>query len=122
MSSMPVVKRIRNQTLFAGSFYQRKMRLLFSCNQVFIQTKQENIEKHHHKFFFYSDKIKWIREESLANVAVVEMVDLPLADSEGAIEKQLKSGNGKNNSFLCGISIFLLNISQVSVNFSRKSL
>lgn len=47
---------------------------------------------------FFNDflgKIKWIREESLADLAVVEMVDLPLADSEGAIEKQLKSNNGK---------------------------
>lgn len=41
-----------------------------------------------------SGKIKWIREESLADIAAIEMVDLPLADSEGAIEKQLKSDNG----------------------------
>lgn len=39
-------------------------------------------------------KIKWIREESLADIAAIEMVDLPLSDSEGAIEKQLKSDNG----------------------------
>lgn len=44
--------------------------------------------------FGISGKIKWIREESLADIAVVEMVDLPLADSEGSIEKQLKSDNG----------------------------
>lgn len=31
----------------------------------------------------------------MSDIAVVEMVDLPLADSEGAIEKQLKSNNGK---------------------------
>lgn len=42
-------------------------------------------------------KIKWIREESLSEIAAVEMVDLPLADSEGAIEKQLKSDNGRLN-------------------------
>lgn len=33
----------------------------------------------------------------MADVAVVEMVDLPLADSEGAIEKQLKTDNGMFN-------------------------
>lgn len=42
----------------------------------------------------HSGKIKWIREESLADIVAIEMVDLPLADSEGAIEKQLKSDNG----------------------------
>lgn len=40
-------------------------------------------------------KVKWIREESLANIAAIEMIDLPLADAEGAIEKQLKSKSGK---------------------------
>lgn len=40
-------------------------------------------------------KIKWIREESLADIAAIEMIDLPLADAEGAIEKQLKSKTGK---------------------------
>lgn len=40
-------------------------------------------------------KLKWIREESLANIVAIEMIDLPLADSEGAIEKQLKTKNGK---------------------------
>lgn len=45
--------------------------------------------------WFGSGKIKWIREESLANIAAVEMIDLPLADNEGVIEKQLKSGSGK---------------------------
>lgn len=44
-------------------------------------------------------KIKWIREESLANIAAIEMIDLPLADAEGAIEKQLKSKNGKGTYF-----------------------
>lgn len=39
-------------------------------------------------------KVKWIREESLADIGAIEMVDLPLSDSEGAIEKQLKSNNG----------------------------
>lgn len=46
------------------------------------------------KFSMNLGKIKWIREESLADIAAIEMVDLPLSDSEGAIEKQLKSDNG----------------------------
>ncbi|XP_031634273.1 ER membrane protein complex subunit 1 isoform X2 [Contarinia nasturtii] len=41
-----------------------------------------------------SGKVKWIREESMSDIAAIEMIDLPLADSEGAIEKQLKSDNG----------------------------
>lgn len=45
-------------------------------------------------------KIKWIREESLARIASIEVIDLPLADTEGAIEKQLKSKNGKNLYYL----------------------
>lgn len=44
-------------------------------------------------------KIKWIREESLADIAAIEMIDLPLSDSEGAIEKQLKSDNGMLKMF-----------------------
>lgn len=45
-----------------------------------------------------ANKIKWVREESLADIAAMEMIDLPLADAEGAIEKQLKSKTGKKFS------------------------
>lgn len=51
-------------------------------------------------------KIKWVREESLANIAAIEMIDLPLADAEGAIEKQLKSKQG--NRFYYSTLFFLL--------------
>lgn len=43
------------------------------------------------------NKLKWVREESLADIVAIEMIDLPLSDAEGAIEKQLKSKNGKNS-------------------------
>ncbi|XP_055680073.1 ER membrane protein complex subunit 1 isoform X2 [Lutzomyia longipalpis] len=39
-------------------------------------------------------KIKWTREEALANVVAVEMVDLPLSDDEGAIEDEFNSKDG----------------------------
>uniref|UniRef100_A0A1L8D9I9 ER membrane protein complex subunit 1 n=2 Tax=Nyssomyia neivai TaxID=330878 RepID=A0A1L8D9I9_9DIPT len=39
-------------------------------------------------------KIKWTREEALANVVDVEMVDLPLSDDEGAIEDEFNSKDG----------------------------
>lgn len=45
-------------------------------------------------------KIKWTREDSLANIAAIEIVDLPLSDSEGAIEDQLNNKNGNNKCFL----------------------
>lgn len=52
-----------------------------------------------------SGKIKWIREDSLANIAAIEIVDLPLDDSEGAIEEQM---NTKNGNFFINYSIFLI--------------
>lgn len=42
-----------------------------------------------------SGKLKWIREESLADIVAIQIVDLPLADNEGAIEKQLKNAHGE---------------------------
>lgn len=44
----------------------------------------------------FSGKIRWIREDSLANIAAIEIVDLPLSDSEGSIEDQMKNSNGKS--------------------------
>lgn len=46
-------------------------------------------------FIIFSGPKTWIREESLASIAAIEILDLPLLDNEGAIEKQLKSRNGK---------------------------
>lgn len=44
---------------------------------------------------FYLDKIKFVREESLSNIAAVEMIDLPLSDAEGGIENEFNSKPGK---------------------------
>lgn len=46
-------------------------------------------------FLIQQGKIKWTREEALTNIAAVEMIDLPLSDSEGAIEEELNSKEGK---------------------------
>lgn len=40
------------------------------------------------------NKIRWAREESLANIVAVEFIDLPLADEEGAIESEMKNKPG----------------------------
>lgn len=40
-------------------------------------------------------KIKWTREEALATIVAVEIMDLPLSDAEGAIENELNSKEGK---------------------------
>uniref|UniRef100_A0A6B2E753 ER membrane protein complex subunit 1 n=1 Tax=Phlebotomus kandelakii TaxID=1109342 RepID=A0A6B2E753_9DIPT len=39
-------------------------------------------------------KIKWTRDDALAHVVAVEMVDLPLSDDEGAIEDEFNSKDG----------------------------
>lgn len=45
--------------------------------------------------FDLTGKWKWTREDSLANIVAINIVDLPLANSEGTIEEQLKNKNGK---------------------------
>lgn len=40
-------------------------------------------------------KIKWTRQEALARIVAIEMIDLPLSDSEGSIENELKNKDGK---------------------------
>lgn len=40
-------------------------------------------------------RIKWTREESLADIVAVEMVDLQLSDAEGSIESELKNKDGE---------------------------
>lgn len=42
-----------------------------------------------------SGKIRWTREEALTQIVAVEMIDLPLSDSEGAIENELKNKDGR---------------------------
>jgi hypothetical protein len=37
---------------------------------------------------FHPGKFVWIREEALASIASVEMLDLPVSDTDAAIEKE----------------------------------
>ena len=41
-------------------------------------------------------KIKWVREEALAEVETADFLDLTLSDAEGAIEEELNNKNGKS--------------------------
>jgi hypothetical protein len=42
-------------------------------------------------------KIKWIREESLADITSVNFLELTLSDDEGALEEELKNKDGELN-------------------------
>jgi hypothetical protein len=37
---------------------------------------------------FHPGKFVWIREEALASIAAVEILDLPVSDTDAAIEKE----------------------------------
>ncbi|XP_067615337.1 ER membrane protein complex subunit 1 isoform X2 [Eurosta solidaginis] len=39
-------------------------------------------------------KLLWVRQESFANVVASEFIDLPLADSEGTLENEMKGNTG----------------------------
>lgn len=39
-------------------------------------------------------KVSWVREEALANIVAVEMIDLPVSDEEAAIEKEFGNKEG----------------------------
>lgn len=45
-------------------------------------------EDHALGMFHYPGKLIWIREEALASIASVEILDLPVSDTEAAIEKE----------------------------------
>lgn len=45
-------------------------------------------------------KIKWTREEALADVETADFLDLTLSDAEGAIEEELNNKNGELNGVL----------------------
>ncbi|BES94289.1 Protein of unknown function (DUF1620) [Nesidiocoris tenuis] len=47
-------------------------------------------------------KLLWLREEALANVASVEMVDLPVSDEEATLEKEL-ANKGVDSSLTSGV-------------------
>lgn len=95
---MPAVKLIKNLISFVVWFFVLTMQQFFNYNPVFNHqsTSLFPMSKEPNDIFviFHAGKMKWIREESLADIAAIKMVDLPLSDSEGAIEKQLKSDNG----------------------------
>ncbi|XP_058063003.1 ER membrane protein complex subunit 1 isoform X1 [Anopheles bellator] len=42
-------------------------------------------------------KIKWVREEALAEVSTADFLDLTLSDAEGAIEEELNNKNAEEN-------------------------
>lgn len=46
-------------------------------------------------FSHNAGKTKWVREEALASIVSIEMIDLPLADFEGSIEVELQNKDGK---------------------------
>lgn len=41
--------------------------------------------------------VLWVREEALASVVAVELIDLPVSDIEVAIEKEFNIKDGKSN-------------------------
>lgn len=47
----------------------------------------------------FAEDIRWTREESLSKIVAVEFIDLPLSDAEGAIETELNSKPGNENTF-----------------------
>lgn len=46
----------------------------------------------------FAEDIRWTREESLSKIVAVEFIDLPLSDAEGAIETELNSKPGNENT------------------------
>ncbi|KAK9507318.1 hypothetical protein O3M35_007202 [Rhynocoris fuscipes] len=48
----------------------------------------------HSAILLRRDKVLWIREEALANILTVDMIDLPVSDAEAAIEKEFADKEG----------------------------
>ncbi|XP_013108994.2 ER membrane protein complex subunit 1 isoform X2 [Stomoxys calcitrans] len=66
-------------------------------------------------------KFRWTRSEALANIIATEFIDLPLADSEGELEKEMKGKAGDDTSLETDIvSAFIHRISSQVLHF--KSL
>lgn len=42
-------------------------------------------------------KLRWVRQESLANIVASEFIDLPLADAEGTLENEMRGNTGMLN-------------------------
>lgn len=69
-------------------------------------------------------KAKWVREEALASIVAIEMIDLPLADFEGSIQSELQNKDGKLiGEGSCKIfSIFSKHSFNFYMQFSRGKL
>ncbi|XP_073827730.1 ER membrane protein complex subunit 1 isoform X1 [Musca autumnalis] len=66
-------------------------------------------------------KFRWTRSEALANVIATEFIDLPLADSEGELENEMKGKTGEDPSLESDIvSAFVHRIGSQVMHF--KSL
>ncbi len=55
----------------------------------------------------------WVREEALASVTAVEMLDLPVSEKDAAIEKEFDSKEGNMNK---------LNCHNYTVTFNKQSI
>lgn len=88
-----------SNTLDYPSFYGRPELKTFDCKQkrnndgksclFILSTVDEAI------LGIQQNKLRWVREEALANIVATEFIDLPLADSEGALENEMKGKSGK---------------------------
>lgn len=58
-------------------------------------------------------RVRWAREEALANIIDSQFLDLPLADTEGTLENEMKGKAGKLSYVLC-----LIIISQTIIYYS----
>ncbi|XP_054745972.1 ER membrane protein complex subunit 1 isoform X1 [Anastrepha obliqua] len=53
-------------------------------------------------------KLRWVRQESLANIVASEFIDLPLADAEGTLENEMKGNTEDARGFESDITGALL--------------
>ncbi|XP_017480196.1 PREDICTED: ER membrane protein complex subunit 1 isoform X2 [Rhagoletis zephyria] len=59
-------------------------------------------------------KIRWVRQESLANIVASEFIDLPLGDAEGTLENEMKGNTGDiSSAFFRRISTQALQIKSI---------
>jgi hypothetical protein len=70
---------------------------------------------------FHPGKILWVREEALASIAAVESLDLPVSDTDAAIEKEFdhKESEYGNAMYLNLSPTILYGCCYYEVTFSR---
>ena len=56
----------------------------------------------------------------MANVVATEFIDLPLADSEGTLENEMKGGNGKLRRLIRGGGLLELSEDELAVQALRE--